>query len=141
MTHSIDIEINGEVRGLHEWVKHFDVTYVAAYRRYKRGKVGADIFNIKEMTGAQKQAHKQKIKPQSFTEMAQLNLHMPKHAIDQLERIALLKKTTRNKLAVSIIGKYLYAPTPTQELRQEPIPVSKDPEVNKRMQQILDDFD
>lgn len=40
------IEIGGQSRSMKEWAQYYKVPYISAYRRFKRGKVGADIFAV-----------------------------------------------------------------------------------------------
>lgn len=103
MEATIMVEINGENNTLRNWATKFQVPYISAYRRFKRGKTGKDIFAIKTRDGTAQS----KGKPQAFVEMAQLNLTIPKWQLDALERIARLSGTKRTKLAHQILAKYL----------------------------------
>jgi hypothetical protein len=103
MEATIMVEINGENNTLRNWATKFQVPYISAYRRFKRGKTGKDIFAVK----ARSATPQPKGTPQSFVEMAQLNLTIPKWQLDELERIARLSGTKRTKLAHRIIAKYL----------------------------------
>jgi hypothetical protein len=98
----INIEIDGQVKSLKHWAEHYEVPYISAYRRYKRGKVGADIFKVKSNTVRQYQA-----KSESFIEMGQLNLSIPQWQLDELERIARLNGMKRTKYAHKIIADYI----------------------------------
>ena len=108
MEANIMVEINGENNTLRNWATKFQVPYISAYRRFKRGKVGKDIFTVKIRGGT---PHV-KGTPQSFVEMAQLNLTIPKWQLDELERIARLSGTKRTKLAHRVIAKYLQESKP-----------------------------
>ena len=41
------LEIAGQTRPLKEWCLLRDVTYITAYRRMARGKVGEDVLNVR----------------------------------------------------------------------------------------------
>jgi hypothetical protein len=102
MEATIMVEIDGENNTLRNWATKFQVPYISAYRRFKRGKTGKDIFAVKIHSTPQ-----QKGKPQTFVEMAQLNLTIPRWQLDELERIARLSGIKRTKLAHRVIAKYL----------------------------------
>jgi len=42
----IFLEIDGQTRPLKDWCIAYDVTYISAYRRFKRGKVGAEVLDV-----------------------------------------------------------------------------------------------
>jgi hypothetical protein len=103
METNIMVEINGEHNTLRNWAIKFQVPYISAYRRYKRGKTGKDIFAVKTKDRAKEVRGTQ----QTFTEMVQLNLTMPKWQADALERIARVNGVKRTKMAHRILAKYL----------------------------------
>jgi len=103
MEANIMVEIDGENNTLKNWATKFQVPYISAYRRFKRGKTGEDIFAVK----ARSTTPHSKDKPRYFVEMAQLNITMPKWQVDALERIARLNGIKRTKMAHRIIAKYL----------------------------------
>lgn len=103
MEASIMVEIDGENNTLRNWATKFQVPYISAYRRYKRGKTGKDIFAVK----ARSATPQPKGTPQNFVEMVQLNISMPKWQVDTLERIARVNGLKRTKMAHRIISKYL----------------------------------
>lgn len=104
METNIMVEIDGESNTLRNWATKFQVPYISAYRRLKRGKTGKDIFAVKTRSSTLPQP---KGVPQYFVEMVQLNLTMPKWQADALERIARLNGIKRTKMAHRIIAKYL----------------------------------
>lgn len=106
MESTITIEINGQSNSLKNWAEHYQVPYISAYRRYKRGKTGADIFNIKTSDATYEQ---RKSKPETFTAMGQLNISMPQFQIDDLERIARLHGMKRTKYAHKVLVDHLQA--------------------------------
>lgn len=99
------VEINGESNTLKNWADKFQVPYISAYRRYKRGKTGADIFKVRAQTG--RNTVGQYDTPNEFEEKTQLNISMPKWQADALDRIARLSGMKRTKLAHKILAKYL----------------------------------
>ncbi len=103
MYETINIEIDGETNTLKNWATKFQVPYISAYRRYKRGKQGRDIFAVK----AQSSTPRERGTPQTFTEMGQLNISMPKWQIDELERIARLNGMKRTKYAHKLIADFI----------------------------------
>jgi hypothetical protein len=103
MEATIMVEINGENNTLRNWATKFQVPYISAYRRFKRGKTGKDIFAVR----TRKVTPQPKGTPQNFVEMAQLNLTIPKWQLDALERLARHKGIKRTKMAHRIIAKYL----------------------------------
>ena len=111
MEATIMVEINGENNTLRNWATKFQVPYISAYRRFKRGKTGKDIFAVKARTTPTQS----KATPQSFVEMAQLNITIPKWQSDELERIARLSGMKRTKFAHRIIAKYLQDTKPVLE--------------------------
>ena len=104
MEASIMVEINGRTNSLKDWAEHYRVPYISAYRRYKRGKVGADIFKIKTSDSTYEQ---RKTKPETFTAMGQLNISMPQFQIDQLDRIAKLSGTKKTRYAHKVLVDHL----------------------------------
>lgn len=82
-------------------------------------------------------------RPKSFTEMAQLNLYLPKWQVDELDRLAKLERTPRSKYAHRIIAKHLQnasnktAPTPPTEI-VKPVFTKED---DAQMQHTFDDLD
>jgi len=103
MEATIMVEINGVNNTLRNWAEKFEVPYISAYRRFKRGKTGKDIFAVK----ARSEPAQPKDTTQKFVEMAQLNLAMPKWQVDALERIARINGIKRTQLAHQILAKYL----------------------------------
>jgi len=103
MEANIMVEVDGENNTLRNWAIKFQVPYISAYRRYKRGKTGKDIFAVKARSTT---PHPSGI-PRDFVEMVQLNLTMPKWQVDALERIARVNGLKRTKMAHRIIAKYL----------------------------------
>jgi hypothetical protein len=102
MEASIMVEIDGETNTLKNWADKFQVPYISAYRRFKRGKTGADIFKVKSNTVRQYQT-----KSEPFVEMGQLNIAMPQWQIDQLERLAKLSGMKRTKYAHRILAGHI----------------------------------
>jgi len=98
----INIEIDGQTKSLKHWAEQYQVPYISAYRRYKRGKVGADIFKVKANTVRQYQN-----KAEGFVEMGQLNIAIPQWQLDELERMARLSGMKRTKYAHKIIAEHL----------------------------------
>ena len=64
MEAQIKIEIDGVVDTLNNWAKKYQVPRISAYRRYKRGKTGADIFKVKmqDKPNTVRQYYKRRIK-------------------------------------------------------------------------------
>ena len=105
MESTITVEINGEVNTLKNWAEKFGVTYISAYRRFKRGKTGKDIFKVKPRDSNTVRQYEDKA--ESFEEKGQLNIVLPKWQIDALERIARLNGMKRTKYAHQIIAKHI----------------------------------
>ena len=106
MEAQIKIEINGEVDTLNNWAKKYQVPRISAYRRYKRGKTGADIFKVRTQSKPNT-VGQYATKADDFVEMVQLNIAMPRWQVDALERMAKLSGIKRTKLAHKILAKYL----------------------------------
>ena len=108
------VEINGESNTLKNWAVKFQVPYISAYRRYKRGKTGKDIFKVKPQD-RRNTVRQYSSSPHEFEEKDQLNVQMPKWQIEALERIARLNGIKRTKLVHQILAKYLQDSAETKE--------------------------